>query len=51
MSNFVFALQDAREKLHGHNYSVLVRIVGTKLTDGYVIDFRDIKSSMRELCK
>ena len=39
-----------REKLHGHNYRVSVRIRGPVGADGYVIDFGDIKRATRAIC-
>lgn len=42
-----------REKLHGHNYTVGVKVVGVDSLgdDGYVIDFGDIKKATRAICK
>jgi 6-pyruvoyltetrahydropterin/6-carboxytetrahydropterin synthase len=40
-----------RERLHGHNYRVSVRIEGGLGDDGYVVDFGDIKSAAREICE
>ncbi len=40
-----------RERLHGHNYRVSVRIEGALGNDGYVVDFGDIKSAAREICE
>jgi 6-pyruvoyl-tetrahydropterin synthase len=31
------------ECLHGHNYSVCMSLKGEKLTNGLIVDFRDIK--------
>jgi len=39
-----------RERLHGHNYRVSVRIEGPVGEDGYVVDFGDIKRAAREVC-
>ncbi len=39
-----------RERLHGHNYRVSVRVEGRLGTDGYVVDFGDIKQVAREIC-
>jgi 6-pyruvoyltetrahydropterin/6-carboxytetrahydropterin synthase len=39
-----------RERLHGHNYRVAVRVEGRLNADGYVVDFGDIKRAARELC-
>lgn len=42
-----------REKLHGHNYTVSVKLTGGDMlgSDGYVIDFGDIKKATRDICK
>ena len=39
-----------RERLHGHNYRVSVRIEGGLGSEGYVIDFGDIKNAARAIC-
>ncbi len=39
-----------REKLHGHNYRVSVRVEGEVGSDGYVVDFDEIKTAARRLC-
>lgn len=39
-----------RERLHGHNYRVSVRITGPVGHDGYVVDFGDIKRAARSVC-
>lgn len=39
-----------RERLHGHNYRVSVRIEGPVGGDGYVVDFGDIKRAAHEVC-
>lgn len=39
-----------RERLHGHNYRVSVRVEGGLGSDGYVIDFGDIKRAARDIC-
>lgn len=39
-----------RERLHGHNYRVSVRMEGPVGSDGYVVDFGDIKRATREVC-
>lgn len=39
-----------RERLHGHNYRVSVRVEGPLGDDGYVIDFGDIKKATRKIC-
>jgi dihydroneopterin triphosphate aldolase (PTPS-III) / 6-pyruvoyltetrahydropterin synthase len=40
-----------RERLHGHNYRVSVRMEGPVGSDGYVVDFGDIKRATRAVCK
>eukprot|EP01038_Epipyxis_sp_PR26KG_P005906 gene5906-8149_t len=47
------AFNGFRERIHGHNYRLSVRVVGAEniQEDGYVIDFGDIKKATRELCK
>ena len=41
-----------REMLHGHNYRVGVRLIGSSIRhDGYLIDFGDVKKSCRKCCK
>jgi 6-pyruvoyl-tetrahydropterin synthase len=39
-----------RERLHGHNYRVAVRVEGPLGSDGYVVDFGDIKKATRRIC-
>lgn len=41
-----------RERLHGHNYQVSVKVTGSANlgADGYLIDFGDIKKAARSLC-
>ena len=40
-----------RERLHGHNYRVSVRVFGSsELQNGYVMDFKEIKDAVRILC-
>ncbi len=39
-----------RERLHGHNYRVSVRVEGDRGPDGYVVDFGDIKTAARSVC-
>eukprot|EP00930_Biecheleria_cincta_P064810 TRINITY_DN5047_c0_g1_i3.p1 TRINITY_DN5047_c0_g1~~TRINITY_DN5047_c0_g1_i3.p1 ORF type:complete len:476 (-),score=77.67 TRINITY_DN5047_c0_g1_i3:195-1622(-) len=46
------AFRGFRERLHGHNYSVSIRLGSEQLgADGYVIDFGDVKKAARELCR
>lgn len=46
--------QSERERLHGHNYSTTVEVVaskGTSLSEGYVMDFGEVKAALKMLCK
>ena len=46
------AFDGYRERLHGHNYTVSVRILGrTNPRDGYVIDFTEVKQVVRGVCE
>lgn len=47
------AFQGYRERLHGHNYQVGVRLLGRRTlgADGYVIDYGNIKSVCKTVCK
>ncbi|KAF4039674.1 6-pyruvoyl tetrahydropterin synthase domain-containing protein [Phytophthora infestans] len=45
------AYKGFREKLHGHNYRLAVTITGEVGSDGYVIDFGEIKRMSRVICK
>ena len=47
------AFQGYRERLHGHNYRVGVRLLGQRTigADGYVIDFGDVKVVCKSVCK
>lgn len=49
----VAAFKGYRERLHGHNYQVGVRVYGSKKisNDGYVVDFGNIKKITRAVCK
>jgi len=40
-----------RERLHGHNYRVSVRIEGRLGSEGYVVDFGDIKKAAKRICE
>lgn len=39
-----------RERLHGHNYHVTVRLEGELGPDGYVLDFGVVKRATRRVC-
>jgi 6-pyruvoyltetrahydropterin/6-carboxytetrahydropterin synthase len=48
------AFEGFRERLHGHNYTVSVRLQGSHNyigPDGYVLDFGNIKKVCKEVCK
>jgi dihydroneopterin triphosphate aldolase (PTPS-III) / 6-pyruvoyltetrahydropterin synthase len=47
------AFKNYRERLHGHNYTVAVRLLGSRKigSDGYVLDFGDIKAVTKKVCK
>ncbi|GMI59797.1 hypothetical protein ScalyP_jg11406 [Parmales sp. scaly parma] len=50
-SHFV-AYRNYRERIHGHNYKVSVRLIGERIQeDGYLLDFGDVKRAVRKLCK
>ncbi len=40
-----------RERLHGHNYRIAVRVTGALRSDWYVVDFGDIKKGARAICE
>lgn len=45
--------EHTRERLHGHNYQLSIRIVGgdALCSDGYLMDFGEVKQVARRLCK
>ena len=47
------AFENFRERLHGHNYRVGVRLLGDRRigADGYLIDFGNIKQVAKDTCK
>ncbi|CAB9517336.1 Inherit from COG: 6-pyruvoyltetrahydropterin synthase activity [Seminavis robusta] len=47
------AFKNFRERLHGHNYQVAVKLLGSRKIghDGYVVDFGDIKAVTKKVCK
>jgi 6-pyruvoyl-tetrahydropterin synthase len=51
--HFPAAFKGYRERLHGHNYKVGVRVLGSRKisADGYVVDFGSIKQVTRKVCK
>ena len=42
--------QKRRERLHGHNYRVALTVSGSVGSDGYVVDFGEVKRVMRGIC-
>lgn len=44
------AYRGFRERLHGHNYRLSLRVTGPVGPDGYVVDFGDLKRAAREVC-
>jgi hypothetical protein len=41
-----------RERLHGHNYSVSIRMGSQEVQpDGYIVDFGDVKKAARAVCQ
>jgi 6-pyruvoyltetrahydropterin/6-carboxytetrahydropterin synthase len=40
-----------RERLHGHNYHVTVRVAGELGPDGYVLDFGIVKRATKRVCE
>jgi dihydroneopterin triphosphate aldolase (PTPS-III) / 6-pyruvoyltetrahydropterin synthase len=47
------AFEGYRERLHGHNYRVGVRLLGQRQigADGYLIDFGNVKKVTQQVCK
>jgi 6-pyruvoyltetrahydropterin/6-carboxytetrahydropterin synthase len=47
------AFDGFRERLHGHNYQVGVTLMGSSKigSDGYLIDFGDVKVVVKDICK
>ncbi len=39
------------ENLHGHNYSIKIKLTGPLNNDGMVYDFREIKAKALTICK
>lgn len=40
-----------RERLHGHNYHVSVRLEGELGAEGYVLDFGVVKRATKRVCE
>ena len=49
-SHFVKSEEDV-ENLHGHNYSLKVKLTGPLNDDGMVYDFRNMKAKAIKICK
>lgn len=45
------AYKGYREKLHGHNYNVSLKLRGSLQEDGYVVDFTFLKEVVKKICK
>ncbi|HZR82606.1 MAG TPA: 6-carboxytetrahydropterin synthase [Candidatus Binatia bacterium] len=45
------AYRGFRERLHGHNYQVTVRVEGELGADGYVVDFGVVKRATKRVCE
>jgi dihydroneopterin triphosphate aldolase (PTPS-III) / 6-pyruvoyltetrahydropterin synthase len=45
--------RNVRERMHGHNYQLSIRVVGDQglCSDGYLMDFGEVKRQARKLCK
>jgi len=48
---FLLTHGDECERLHGHNFQVAVELEGLLRHDHFLIDFRDVKRILREICK
>ena len=49
-SHFVKSEDDV-ENLHGHNYSLKIKLTGPLNKDGMVYDFREVKTKALKICK
>ena len=47
------AYKGFRERLHGHNYKLGIRLLGSRTIgqDGYLLDFGDLKAAAKQVCK
>ena len=47
------AYRGFRERLHGHNYRMSIRLIGNRTisSDGYLIDFGCVKKAAKDVCK
>jgi 6-pyruvoyltetrahydropterin/6-carboxytetrahydropterin synthase len=43
--------EDEVENLHGHNYSLKIKLTGSLNEDGMVYDFREVKTKAVGICK
>ncbi|CAH0486282.1 unnamed protein product [Peronospora farinosa] len=50
-AHFNIAFKGFRAKLHGHNYRLAVIVTGRVGSDGYVVDFGEIKKISQVICK
>ncbi|GMI43183.1 hypothetical protein TeGR_g14391 [Tetraparma gracilis] len=52
LAHFV-AFPGFRERLHGHNYHMSITLHSSQISknDGYVLDFGDVKTAVRKICK
>lgn len=48
---FLLTYEETSEKLHGHNFQVALEIEGYLKEDSFVVDYRYIKTILREICK
>lgn len=39
-----------RETLHGHNYRLTMSLKGRNIENGMIVDFRDLKPYIKDLC-
>ena len=50
-AHFTIFPDGTAERLHGHNYSVVVELEGETTTTGLLIDFGEIKEALSLLCR
>lgn len=48
-AHFLAGYQGKCSNIHGHRWEVVVRVSGKELEDGMVVDFKDLKKSLREM--
>src|SRR3954471_3602521 len=49
-AHFLIFPDGSKERLHGHNYQVVAEIDGLLSEFGLVIDFKQVKPIIREIC-